>query len=59
MLIVGSAAPLAYSISRTDPFLNGIAISSLSLYPASLGILIVALLLRGAVIWAKRAKADG
>ena len=56
IIAVLSAAPLAYSVSKSDPFLNGIAISSLSLYPVILVVLAVTLLLRGAVIWIKGAR---
>ena len=55
-LIALSAAPLAYSVLTTDPFLNGIAISSLTIYPTALAVLVFAMLIRASFIWAKDRK---
>lgn len=53
VMIVVSVAPIAWSMATAERFTNGINISALSIYPFSLYALIAALLLRGAVIWAK------
>ena len=51
-LMLGSAAPLAYSVA-TSPYPEGLAISSLAAYPVSLAALICTSLARMLVIWLK------